>query len=118
MARKVRSVTVPNGAAPPPWARYLVMVCQWQDYTDSPSQAFSSRSAAERWCDAASKVLTDERTEYGPRAWLLVYALGADRRGRPSFGGGICYMSRDGGGVLVKRHPIPSGYGVTSAEAN
>lgn len=115
MARQIRSVTVPHDQQPPPWARYLVMVCSSDWHAPHPSQAFAARTDAEKWSRAVAKSQPSTATCDGPKCWTLVYALGADRSGRPYFGGGICYLAFNGGGECVKSHTIPVGYGVRAA---
>lgn len=125
MARRpVRSVTIYDGAPVPSWARYTVLVCCIRAGIRTPTQAFSSRRAAESWARTVASEIPTARTDdnpcNGPQWWILVCALDAGRylagsrfieRGRH------CYLAIDPGGVVVKNHPILSGYGVTTGAA-
>jgi hypothetical protein len=116
MTRKIRSVTIPPGGAPPAWAAYLVVLCSVTEWVpggkELPSQAFRCRTDAERWARFVAEAMPDTTSARGPTHWVLVYALAANRRARPTFGGGICYLAYDGGGACAKAHRIPTGFGV------
>lgn len=112
-----RSQTILEGDWIPLWARYAVVVCHSHTRSDAPKrdtvQVFSSRAACERFAR--------ELACYFPRPtgedltlWALVYALGKarNRRGYTFASGNICYAAFDPGGIALKWHDIPSGYGV------
>lgn len=114
-----------------PTFRYVVSIC-FANYRDpnkalvlpelgaplgsmpiSVEQPFSSKIDAEIFARAVSRLLPrrDEAIEEGvPLAWVLVSALATSHAVRVSTGAEHCYLAFDGGGVLVKRHPIGAGY--------
>ena len=112
-----RSKTILEGDAIPQWARYAVMVCHSHTRPVRPErdtvQVFSSRGQCEAFARALSRHFPG-RTGDDLTLWALVYALPAWRN-RPGYTFGslnVCYLAFDPGGVLLKRHPIPRGYGV------
>jgi hypothetical protein len=105
----------------PEWARYVVAYVhplrhpQPEGVPGSVYQVFMSRPAAERWARTLAKSLPARScTEVG---FVLVYAMGPrpmpGRALRSTMGeAAIAYRAIDGGGHVVKDHPIPAGYGV------
>ena len=104
--RKIRSVTLRLNDEPPAWARYVVRVASTT--RTGVEQAFRARSDAEKWALALAHRLPMP-TEGMPERWVGVHALHG--RNRSVTYGAVCYAAFDPGGVRVKRHLIPNGYG-------
>jgi len=71
------------------------------------TQDFADQLSAERFARAISHRIPEGRDEFGPLAWVLVYAL-PDQIGETC--GRHCYLSYDHGEVQNKRHRIMAGF--------